>query len=139
MCATRKEEGELKPTVLSPKLHTFFSDLKDTSDQVKDAATQHTISFYFAKSENNYWRIFSLVDLSVIGFGTISFTTTGLLYSTTGMSDLSFAPTNGATSPQAISIDFSESTQFAGSSALKSFVQNGYPYQPDFHSKTLLK
>lgn len=71
--------------------------------------------------------------------GTISFTTTGLLYSTTGMSDLSFAPTNGATSPQAISIDFSESTQFAGSSALKSFVQNGYPYEPDFHSKTLLK
>lgn len=98
----------------------------------------HIVSYYFAKSSVNTWSVYPLVDSSIIGAGSIVFNTSGNILHTTGMANLSFSPSTGATSPQIFSADFSGSTQYAGSSRLSSMDQDGYPYEPDFHSKSAL-
>ena len=109
----------------------------------------HSLQTYYvnqgvvAPSTEDTWNVFATVDGKPIGFtppaapvpvATLAFTTGGALDSatTTPVSTppfsvpLSIPLTNGATSPQAVSVSFTGTTQYGTVSGVNSQIQNGY-------------
>ncbi len=79
----------------------------------------HTLSFYFQKtassSSGSTWKVYTYVDNDLttqVGNATLNFDTNGNLTSGSPMA-LSIALTNGATSPQSITVDLSKVKQVA--------------------------
>lgn len=141
--ATSKFNMQLNLNANDSVISTTFNPTNiDTFDYVVNGiiydslGAMHVVAYYFAKSSVNTWAVYPYVDEVIIGTGSVRFDGAGNVLTTTGMTDLSFSPDNGAISPQIFSTNFSGSTQYAGPSRLKSMDQNGYPYEPDFHSKS---
>lgn len=87
----------------------------------------HTVTSYYIKTAANTWDVHVYVDGNSAGSGTMSFSTSGQLTGTTGLDTLSYSPTNGATSPQAFSINMAGSTQFGDKNSVSLTQADGYP------------
>jgi len=96
---------------------------------------EHTLGFYFVKNNLNSWTAHVLIDgNNNIGTGTLEFSTAGNLTSVTGLNNLSWTPSTGATSPQIFSIDMACSTQVSIADQILSFWQDGHTEGPSFHA-----
>lgn len=73
----------------------------------------YPVTLYYVKTAANTWSVKPYINGTSLGTGTLSFSTSGQLTSSTGLNALSFAPTSGATSPQAFALQLTNSTQFA--------------------------
>lgn len=87
---------------------------------------KHDVVSYYAKSADNEWNVDVYVDGTKATSGTMSFTSSGNLSATTGLSSFTFAPGTGATSPQTLSIDLSGSTQVSSPNSVTKNESNGY-------------
>lgn len=85
----------------------------------------HVMSVYYIKSSDNNWSTQIQVDNQSIGAGALAFNSDGTFASETGMTNLSWSPAGGATSPQPLSLTMANSTQFGSSYSDKS-TQDGY-------------
>jgi flagellar hook protein FlgE len=101
-----------------------------TSTTIYDSlGNAHTATFYYRKAAApavNQWQEYLYVDSSAVGgANTLTFDGTGAL---TGGSPSarSVTWTSGATTPQAISVDYTGSTQYGSSFAVNNLSQNGY-------------
>jgi len=75
----------------------------------------HTLSFYFQKTGANTWKVYAYKDNDLtaqVGSSTLNFDTNGNLTSGSPFT-LSLTLSNGATSPQSISVDVSKIKQVA--------------------------
>jgi flagellar hook protein FlgE len=75
----------------------------------------HTLSFYFQKTAANTWKVYAFKDNDLttqVGSSTLNFDTNGNLTSGSPFT-LSLTLSNGATSPQSISVDVSKIKQVA--------------------------
>lgn len=92
----------------------------------------HTLQNFFVKTGAGTWDIFNTVDgvsTTVLPAPSAVMTFTGTGVSPTvvpATPSISFAPTTGATSPQAITLDFGSSTQFGSAFSVNSLNQDGY-------------
>ena len=92
----------------------------------------HTLQNYFVKTGAGTWDVFNTVDgvsTTVLPAPTAVMTFTGTGVSPTSVPatpTISYSPTTGATSPQTISLDYSNSTQFGSSFSINSLSQDGY-------------
>ncbi len=108
-----------------------------TSTSVYDSlGNQHALSMYFVptgpNSGENQWQVFATNDGAAVGsgpVGTITFNSNGLIDTgnTTLPFNLSMAVGGGATSPLAMTLDFTGSTQFGvASSGVNQLTQDGF-------------
>jgi flagellar hook protein FlgE len=127
---------------------TTFSSTDSTSYNYNTTYTtydslgnSHDNDVYFVKTAANTWDVYSK-DSSVTGstaakVGTLNFNTNGQLASTTDAAGVATAnntlslsmnvATNGATTPQTVAVNFTNSIQQnTGASAIGSLTQNGY-------------
>lgn len=102
---------------------------KATETAIDTLGNEHTVDVYFIRAAANSWTTQMEVDGTNIGAGTVSFTSSGVLSGTTGMTGLSFAPGTGAVTPQSLDISLSmstgDSTQFSGSSQIRDHSNDG--------------
>jgi flagellar hook protein FlgE len=90
--------------------------------------TAHDMSVYYVKTADDTWSTQILIDNNSIASGSISFLSSGAFGSESGMTNLSWSPTGGATSPQTISLNYNSATQFSGASKeYQTASQDGYP------------
>lgn len=119
-----------------------FNPLDPTSYNSSTAMTiydslgnNHIATLYFVKTAANTWSPYMTVDnLGLNGAAAtaanttlgaaLPFTSGGLLPTTTMAPSITFA--NGATTPQAVTLDFSTSTQFGAPFGVTTLNQNGY-------------
>ena len=112
-----------------------------TSLSVYDSlGNAHSVSTYFVKSADNVWDVYAACDGTPVpalagtppaatAIGTLTFDgATGLIdpTKTTLPFAISAPVTTGATTPLAINLDFSGSTQFGSSFGVNSLAQDGY-------------
>lgn len=93
---------------------------------------EHALQSYFVKTAAGEWNVFNTVD----GVSTttlpaptavMTFTGTGIAPTSVPASpSVTFTPTTGATGPQAIALDYSNSTQFGSAFSVTSPSQDGY-------------
>ena len=105
---------------------TTFHDSRSLS--VFDSlGNSHTLQTFFVKTAPGEWDVFTTVDgvTPATALTTMNFDGTGMS-PTGGTANLNIPITNGATSPLAVAIDFSGSTQFGSNFSLNSFSQDGY-------------
>lgn len=86
----------------------------------------HRVDVYYIKAASNSWTTEVEVDGTSIGSGTLTFSSSGQLTGSTGMSALTYAPGTGAVTPQSLSIDFTGTTQFGSAYTVRKIEQNGY-------------
>lgn len=88
----------------------------------------YLLSAYYVKTANNTWTTQVTVNNTVIGTGTLNFTSSGALSSTSGLSNIAWNPPNGAAAGQ-LTLNLAGSTQYSSSSPGKVVVhnQNGNP------------
>lgn len=86
----------------------------------------HKVDIFYIKAASNSWTTEVEVDGTSVGSGTLTFSTSGQLTGSTGMSALTYAPGTGAVTPQALSIDHTGTTQFSSSFTVRKIEQNGY-------------
>jgi flagellar hook protein FlgE len=92
----------------------------------------HTLQNYFVKTGAGTWDVFNTVD--GVSTTVLPAPSAVMTFSGTGVTptiapatpSISFAPTTGATSPQAITLDFSGSTQFGSAFSVNTLTQDGY-------------
>jgi flagellar hook protein FlgE len=92
----------------------------------------HTLQNYFVKTAPGVWSVFNTVD--GVSTPALPASTATMTFSGTGITPtiapatptVSFTPTTGATGPQAITLDYSGSTQFGSAFSINSQSQNGY-------------
>ncbi|WP_165474814.1 flagellar hook protein FlgE [Legionella nagasakiensis] len=92
--------------------------------------TSHALSLFLIKSDDNEWTAKITMDNAALGDGTLEFTGDGLLNNATGFDALSWNPgggAGGASIPQAFSMNFTGTTQFAGDNTLYDNTQDGFP------------
>jgi flagellar hook protein FlgE len=100
----------------------------NTTETIYDSlGNKHTFSLYFIKTAENTWSTQALVDGTNVGTGTVNFDANGQMTSVTGLSNLSYAPGTGASSPQTFSVDLTGTTQFASANQTVADAVNGYP------------
>jgi flagellar hook protein FlgE len=87
----------------------------------------HTATSYYSKSSNDNWNVNVLIDNNNVGSGTLQFDGKGSMVATSELSALTFSPTNGATAPQSLSLDYNKSTQYTGTSVTRNYTVDGYP------------
>lgn len=90
----------------------------------------HTMSTYYTKTASNTWTANVLVDNTSVGTGNLTFNTDGTLATATGLGALSFAPGNGASTPQVVALSMTGSTQYAADNTSRPVTpapQDGYP------------
>lgn len=93
---------------------------------------EHALQSYFVKTAAGEWNVFNTVDgtsTTTLPAPTavMSFTGTGLSpTSVPATPTVTFTPTTGATGPQAITLDYSNSTQFGSAFSVTSPTQDGY-------------
>lgn len=86
----------------------------------------HKVDIFYINAGSNTWTTEVEVDGTSVGSGSLTFSTSGQLTGSTGMSALTYVPGTGAVSPQALSIDHTGTTQFASSYTVRKIEQNGY-------------
>lgn len=99
-----------------------------TSQTIYDSlGSPHDVSFYFIKSATaNTWNLYRQIDGGAATAATdLVFTTAGAL-STGGSQALSLAVTGGAATPQTVTVDFTNMTQYGAKSAVLDQTQDGY-------------
>jgi len=87
----------------------------------------HNLTFYFVKSATaNTWNLYRQIDGGAATAATnLVFNASGALTSG-GSQALSLAIGGGASTPQTVTVDFTEMTQFGSKSAVLDQTQNGY-------------
>ncbi len=86
----------------------------------------HQMQLYFRKTGANAWGVYSQIDGGTATAQTnMTFNASGAL-TAGGTQTVSAILTNGATTPQAVSVDLSALTQFGSPSGVVSQAQNGY-------------
>jgi flagellar hook protein FlgE len=93
----------------------------------------HTLQSFFVKTSPGVWSVFTAADgvsTTVLPASTATLTFTGTGVSPTvapaTAAPISFPVTTGATSPVAMTIDYSGSTQFGSTFSVNSLSQDGY-------------
>jgi flagellar hook protein FlgE len=71
----------------------------------------NSLQIYYVKIAENIWTTHVYVNANKIGNGELEFSPNGELCRTTGLKDLIWVTTSGASSPQKFSIDMACSTQ----------------------------
>ncbi|HBF34951.1 TPA: flagellar hook protein FlgE [Candidatus Sumerlaeota bacterium] len=113
------------------------SNFSTTVTLYDSLGAEHTATVYFTKTADNEWSYNVAVDggdlaggtsgtAQVCETGTLSFNSDGTLASQTTTSSTGYSFTNGATASQAVTFDFSGSTQTSSDSAATSITQDGY-------------
>jgi flagellar hook protein FlgE len=93
---------------------------------------QHALQSYFVKTGSGTWNVYNTVDgvsTTVLPAPTATMTFTGSGTAPTSVPatpTVSFTPTTGATGPQSIALDYSNSTQFGSAFSVTSPTQDGY-------------
>lgn len=93
---------------------------------------EHTMQSYFVKTGAGQWNVFNTVDgvsTSTLPAPTsvMTFTGTGLTPTSVPASPtISYTPTTGATGPQTMTLDYSNSTQFGSAFSVTTPTQDGY-------------
>ena len=99
-----------------------------TSQTIYDSlGSAHDLTFYFVKSSTaNTWNLYRQIDGGAATAATnLVFTTAGAL-STGGSQALSLTIAGGAATPQTVTVDFTNMTQYGSRSAVLDQTQNGY-------------
>ena len=104
---------------------------KATSLTVYDSlGNSHALSTYYVKSGPNAWQVYAAIDGTALAasIGTLNFNPDGSLNTTTTTLpfNVSFNLTNGATSPQAIALDFDQATQYGSPFSVDTLTQDGF-------------
>jgi flagellar hook protein FlgE len=86
----------------------------------------HVMTLYFRKTAANAWDVYSSLDGAAPGAASaLTFTSAGAV-NAGGTLAASFALTNGATSPLAVTLDLTSATQFGATFGVNSLTQDGY-------------
>jgi len=85
----------------------------------------YLMSMYYVKTADNTWTANVQVDNVDVSTGTLNFSDVGTLTSSTGISGLSWNPTNGAAVPQALDIRLTGSSQYSGQNKVYDHRQDG--------------
>lgn len=99
-----------------------------TSVSIYDSlGNPHTLQSFFVKTAPGVWDVFTTVDgvTPATALTTMTFDGTGVA-PTGSTATLSVPVTTGATTPFAVDLDFSGSTQFGSTFSVNSLSQNGY-------------
>lgn len=107
------------------------------ASQIYDSlGTVNSLKIYFVKQTSmEMWSAYVYVNNTEVGSGVLTFNTMGQLVSVTGLDELYWTPTSGATSPQVFSIDMTCSTQYAGRDILREPMwQDGQSGSTNFHA-----
>lgn len=83
-------------------------------------------AFYIKRSDNN-WDVEIEADGAPLSSGTITFNSDGSYQSSTGLSNMSWNPSNGAAPGQTVDFDLSDATQFGSPTAVRSIETDGSP------------
>lgn len=98
-----------------------------TSTTIYDSlGASHLLNTYFVKSSDNNWDTHVEVDGSLIGSGSIAYSTNGTLLSESGMKGLVFNPGGGAASSQDLNLKFSGSTQYSRGTEVQRIDADGH-------------
>ena len=104
-----------------------------TTVQIFDSlGNAHNLSLYFMKNAANTWQVRAQLDGAAVAgggvVGTINFGSDGQINTgtTTLPFPLSLTLGNGATTPQAVNLQFNRTTQFGSAFGVTSVVQDGY-------------
>jgi flagellar hook protein FlgE len=93
---------------------------------------EHALQSYFVKTGAGTWNVFNTVDgvsTTVLPAPTTVMTFTGTGTSPTSVPaapTITFTPTTGATGPQVMALDYSNSTQFGSAFSVTTPTQDGY-------------
>lgn len=93
---------------------------------------EHALQSYFVKTGAGTWNVYNTVD--GVSTTTLPAPTAVMTFTGTGTSPvsvpaaptISFTPTTGATGPQVMTLDYSNSTQFGSSFSVTTPTQDGY-------------
>jgi flagellar hook protein FlgE len=86
----------------------------------------HVMTLFFRKTAANAWDVYSSLDGAAPGAASaLTFTSAGAV-NAGGTLAASFALTNGATSPLAVTLDLTSATQFGATFGVNSLTQDGY-------------
>lgn len=99
-----------------------------TSQTVFDSkGNAHTFTMYFAKTAaDGQWQLYTSLDGSTPGAATnLAFDSSGQLLTAMPLAQ-SFNLTNGATTPLAFTLDFSNSTEFGNTFGVSQMLQDGF-------------
>lgn len=104
---------------------------KATSLTIFDSlGNSHSLSTYYVKSAANTWQVYAAMDGTPLAasIGTLNFNPNGTLNTTTTTLPftLSLAHTNGAVTPQATTLDFTNATQFGSAFSVDTLTQDGF-------------
>lgn len=115
----------VEPTNLDSRVNTISGTIDPTNPATFNYANSmtiydslgnpHTLTFYFQKSSPNTWNVAAYVDNNTttpVGSGTLQFDSTGKLISGSPIT-LSIPLTNGATTPQTVTVDLTQVKQVA--------------------------
>jgi flagellar hook protein FlgE len=98
-----------------------------TDTTIYDSLGQsYPASVYYIKAADNSWTSQVYLGSQNIGTGNLSFQSNGVLSSATGLDNLSWTPTSGATSPQTLSLKFPGTTQYASENKTNINDQDGF-------------
>ncbi len=86
----------------------------------------HSMTTYYTKTADNNWAVNVEVDGTSLGSGSLAFNPDGSLLSATGLGSFTWNPGGGAQASQALSLNYTDATQFGGNSAPPSISQDGY-------------
>lgn len=122
---TNLDSNSVTPAgVFDPNDSTSYN--YQSSDKMFDSlGNLHDITTYYVKTSANNWSVNVYVDGASVGSGSLTFSTSGQLTSSTGLNNLSYSPTTGATTPQTFSVDMTGSTQFGSANSVIS-SHDGY-------------
>lgn len=104
------------------------------SELYDSLGVQNNLQLFYIKNTVNGWIVHVFVNGTLIGTGKLQFDAAGILTTADGLNQLSWTPTNGATSPQLFSIDMLCTTQFGYDFEIFSIWQNGHTTIPSFHA-----
>jgi flagellar hook protein FlgE len=102
---------------------------QSTSTTVYDSlGNAYPATFYFTQTAaTGVWDVNMTVNGVAAGpTQTLTFNSAGQVQGTGQLAFPGFAPTDGATSPQSMTFDFGQSTQYGGSFGVTSITQNGF-------------
>ncbi|VVC77098.1 Flagellar hook protein FlgE [Aquicella siphonis] len=112
-------------SVFDPNDSTSYN-YQSTANIYDSLGNTHAVTSYYVKTAANNWNVNVYVDGVSVGSGSMTFTTSGQLSSSTGLGSLSYSPTTGATSPQAFALDMTGSTQYGSANSVNLTEANGY-------------
>jgi flagellar hook protein FlgE len=123
------------PAGSSPPADTPFSPTDANSytesssfDVYDSQGNSHSATIYYVNTGNNTWNANLYIDGQSAGSQALTFNSNGTL-ETPANGNLSFTPTqptNGATFPATITMNFSNTTQFGNAYSVGTIDQNGY-------------